>query len=751
MLHIRLDDDCLKSETVPEPTTSLARRLDTASLGAGGTSRRDALRGGAALAMAAGLAITVSETRAQATGGGFDPQQRFLQLAGGGNGQIFAVQADGTLLWYRHTGWATGTGGWASGSGRTIGSGWHSFQTVMGSTDGSLYALTGDGALYHYRYALQSATTGAGTWVVSKQIGSGFGKFARVFGFNGDVYGVTASGDLYWYEYSSSAGQWVKSSGQLLSGNFKTSVLYADALGVIYAYRFGKIYWHRHLADGSWVGGSGNQIGSGFSELAIHGLQFLGQGSIYATTPTLPDVAASGPLLEYRLTNYSTAGSGPAWANGARASQIGSGWTFESQAALQGYAITRSLTQGETLSVAVSSSLSTYSWSLVRVGTGPSPVLMRGPFSQAGSIQRLPVGFLTSGCGWQPQIRFTIPTDWSPGLYAVRLEGPRGLRRYVPFVVKPATISNAIAVILPTNTAAAYNTWGGHSQYCGDLTGVRQLTLDRPSTEHAVEATGLVEHTLWSDVMLLQWLSSQGLAADCYNDPDLHDAADWLAKYKVVVLGSHPEYWTEQMRQNVLNFLAGGGRLIYSGGNGVYERVTYDSAMSTVFSRRTDGSRVLFTDVGEPASQLLGVNYRSDNWFTFAPYVVSQDHPILAGTGLTTGSSFGATGYNGGASGWETDGFMGLDGEAKPSEVIAVGSNSGGGAHMVLHDTASGGFVFSASSIAFNGALSSDPAMSKLFRNVFDKALAAPVPQPTVTPQKTVAPAPAQPEVAPVN
>jgi hypothetical protein len=324
-----------------------------------------------------------------------------------------------------------------------------------------------------------------------------------------------------------------------------------------------------------------------------------------------------------------------------------------------------------------------------------------------------------------------------------------GMRRHIPFVVRPSGVPvNDVAVILPTNTYNAYNGWGGHSQYCSDLTGVRSLTFDRPSREHDVLPTGLVEHTLYSDVLLLQALSRNGIAHDCYDDVDLHTSGDWLAQYKVVILGSHPEYWTSTMRQHIVDYLAGGGHLVYTGGNGICEKIGYSSTLRTMLTRSSTGARVFFSQQGLPPSQVLGVNYRSSGWFTFAPYKVVSDHPVLAGTGLAVGDPFGATGYNGGASGWEMDGFIGAAGEAPASAVIATGTNPAGGAEMVMFDTPSGGFVFSASSITFNGGLASSGAMSRLLVNVINLGRTGPEPQPAQAVQKRVAPIAPQPERA---
>ena len=60
-------------------------------------SRRTVLQAGAVL----GVAVTVGEFSAPAEpaygAGGYDPRQRFIRLVGGGNGIIYAIQADGGL------------------------------------------------------------------------------------------------------------------------------------------------------------------------------------------------------------------------------------------------------------------------------------------------------------------------------------------------------------------------------------------------------------------------------------------------------------------------------------------------------------------------------------------------------------------------------------------------------------------------------------------------------------------------------
>lgn len=91
----------------------------------------------------------------------------------------------------------------------------------------------------------------------------------------------------------------------------------------------------------------------------------------------------------------------------------------------------------------------------------------------------------------------------------------------------------------------------------------------------------------------------------------------------------------------------------------------------------------------------------------------------------------------------EVDARLGLDGDARDEEVIAEGLHSRRSA-MVFMERPNGGFVFSAGSLSFNGALSHDARMSRLLRNVFDRAV-APNPQQLAEPPATATPRPTTP------
>ena len=73
-----------------------------------------------------------------------------------------------------------------------------------------------------------------------------------------------------------------------------------------------------------------------------------------------------------------------------------------------------------------------------------------------------------------------------------------------------------------------------------------------------------------------------------------------LEQYRVVLTGSHPEYWTGSMLDGLENYQAQGGRLMYLGGNGFYWVTSLDPERPHIAEvRRWGGSRVWDAAPGE--------------------------------------------------------------------------------------------------------------------------------------------------------
>jgi N,N-dimethylformamidase len=283
--------------------------------------------------------------------------------------------------------------------------------------------------------------------------------------------------------------------------------------------------------------------------------------------------------------------------------------------------------------------------------------------------------------------------------------------------------------------------------------------------------TGQLRH-FSGDVYLVEWLTTQGFRFDVATDEDLHmEGVDALSPYKVVITGGHPEYWTEPMLDALEAYLAGGGKLMYLGGNGFYWATGIDRDYPHVVEVRKghSGTRSWTSEPGEThlsttgqpgglwrwrgrnPNKMLGIGFASQGWGGAAGYVRLPDsHDPRAAwifEGIGENEVIGEFGYSlGGVAGDEIDRF---DLEyGTPSETLRLATSQGrqsdyyqlvvedliftladlGGqkdprvrSDVTLLETPNGGAVFAAGSISFNTSLTwngGDNNVSRMTANV---------------------------------
>jgi N,N-dimethylformamidase len=111
-----------------------------------------------------------------------------------------------------------------------------------------------------------------------------------------------------------------------------------------------------------------------------------------------------------------------------------------------------------------------------------------------------------------------------------------------------------------------------------------------------------------ADLYLVDWLEQMGFEFDAISDFDLHnEGTDLLSQYRVVLTGSHPEYWSGAMIAARDRYLEDGGRLMYLGGDGFYwsTAVTNDDG-GLIEVRRFTGVRTWQAQPGEFWLSLTG-------------------------------------------------------------------------------------------------------------------------------------------------
>jgi N,N-dimethylformamidase len=241
--------------------------------------------------------------------------------------------------------------------------------------------------------------------------------------------------------------------------------------------------------------------------------------------------------------------------------------------------------------------------------------------------------------GWRADFELGLPVGLRSGVYAVRLVSGT-LEDRIPFVVAPAADApeaSQILVVLPTMTYVAYanlaltpecqpgrpaewypprSRWEdlmdqhpefGRSLYQrhDDGSGICYSSARRPILSLRPDyRTSLLDapRHLSADLYLIDWLEALGFSYDVATDDQVHALGDgYLARYAVVLTGSHPEYATYRMISSYESYVAAGGRLIYLGGNGFYWVTSVHPERPHVIEvrRGNGGTRPWESDPGE--------------------------------------------------------------------------------------------------------------------------------------------------------
>lgn len=410
--------------------------------------------------------------------------------------------------------------------------------------------------------------------------------------------------------------------------------------------------------------------------------------------------------------------------------------------------------------------------------------------------------------GWDTDFDFVVPDSLRSGVYAVRLRAGDD-EWHVPFFVRPphGTATSKLALLVSTATYMAYSNyrWPTHNRYAEvaesiwttldrsdaflaehpelgmstydthfDGSGVRYASRLRPVLNAAPKTP------LWSfnaDTHILGWLEHCGIGYDVITDEDLHrEGAPLLERYRAVLTGTHPEYYTTPMWDGLGRYIANGGRLVYLGGNGFIWRCAFSEEFPGALElrRAEDGIRYrdeepgeyyleftgeyggLWRRLGTSPQELVGVGtvavgFDVSGWYRRTPASldprvafifdgIAEDEPI---------GDFGILG--GGASGSEIDAVDPMLGT--PPHTLVVAQSEGHSANtylvpdetgfhhsamdgaqnprvhadMTFFETPRGGAVFSVGSIAWGASLphnTYDNNVARLSENVLRRFLA---------------------------
>ena len=404
---------------------------------------------------------------------------------------------------------------------------------------------------------------------------------------------------------------------------------------------------------------------------------------------------------------------------------------------------------------------------------------------------------------WDETFVWAVPADLPSGQYALKLSQGDS-EDYVMFFVRPGskTPKADVLYLVPT---ASYLAYANHRMNLGEGGGMSSISKsvvrnsnDAYLLDHREVGYSLYEHHddgsgvhfssrhrpilnmkpkngTWAfnaDTHITAWLETREEGFDVLTDEDLHnEGQDALEDYRVILTGTHPEYWSTAMLDALTSWLEQGGRLMYMGGNGFYWRIAYHPEDSGIIEvrRSEDGVRAwiapegeyyhqftgeyggLWRRLGRPPNQLVGVGFAAQGfdggtYYRVKPGALDARVNFIV-EGLDTSEDiwgdFGNQG--GGAAGEEIDRWDESIGSPAHAIVLASSENHRPGmlrvkeelfslpapendsrvrADMTFFETAFGGAVFSTGSISYAGSLAHndyDNNIARITNNVLDR------------------------------
>jgi N,N-dimethylformamidase len=273
-----------------------------------------------------------------------------------------------------------------------------------------------------------------------------------------------------------------------------------------------------------------------------------------------------------------------------------------------------------------------------------------------------------------------IPEALKSGIYAIRLRVGPGVsiaEEYIVFVVRAAKPGGKLCFLVPTASYLAY----GNESLSFDAHIVQPMTgqppvitdLDVETYEHREYGLSTYDHyedgggvcftsfrrpifnmrpkyrmssmgITWqfpADLSIVAWIDRMGFECDFITDEDLHrEGLEAISPYACLMTGTHPEYVSERMLDAQEDYVAGGGRLIYMGGNGYYWVIGFDPDDTACMEVRkldsgmrawaakpgehylqTTGEKSgLWRNRGRAPQKLTGVGFIAEGFETSTPY-----------------------------------------------------------------------------------------------------------------------------------
>jgi hypothetical protein len=468
-----------------------------------------------------------------------------------------------------------------------------------------------------------------------------------------------------------------------------------------------------------------------------------------------------------------------------------SSWQLTNPAAareIEGYASLTSVNKGSAIDFCISSSQANYTIDIYRMGyyAGLGGRQIGSQISKTnGTVQAMPTAERNSTtpslsrelvtCAWSVSHSYTVPSDAVSGIYLAKLTQTTSTKQsYIIFCVRDDSRSARLLYIQPVTTYQAYNNWGGKSLYTLNSVAVADtsdplygITMNSASQARAVsffrpyavtarttrtnglvgigagdfltmqssaESEATVNPSGW-ELDTVMWLESQGLDVKYITNVDQHTTPSLLTGVDVVLSAGHDEYWSQEMRDNVIAARNSGVHLSFLGANSAYWQIRFEDSNRTVVAwkegvQNDPETNLLLktalwrfdvtvpTRTGRPEESFVGVMWKGFNVNSVLTVKTATAWPYQ-GLTLSTGTSLGS-----GLVGYEFDMVIN-EASSSPAGLIQLFELDFSGGifhHGTVYEHASGAIIFASGTNQFSWALASAPHAVTAFRTNREQA-----------------------------
>ena len=426
---------------------------------------------------------------------------------------------------------------------------------------------------------------------------------------------------------------------------------------------------------------------------------------------------------------------------------------------IEGYSNPTSVNRGGSISLYVNTADSSYTIDVFRMGwyAGLGARRMMAPV-QVNAVQQSACPVVDSSsnlleCNWTNPYILQVPgdpndpTNWPSGVYLALLTGQQsGYQSYIIFTVRDDAGSSPYVFQVAVDTYQAYNAWGGKSLYPYNST--QQIRAYKVSFNRPYDDNQGAGQFFSYEYNMVRFLEREGYNVSYITDVDLHENSNILLSHSGDFTVGHSEYWSYQMRTNILAARDAGVSLGFISSNNIYRQVRFEPSTQGGVADRTmvcykdytidpvylagDPSKYFLVTADAwrsypsnlPEDAVVGIMYENDN-ASGDIVVYDASSWLFNGTGLQNGSHIP------GLLGREVDRIY-IDATTPPnisllahSPYTLTGDPTVYYGDMTTYTAASGATVYAAGTFYLSWGLDSyggnapvNPAVQQMMRNL---------------------------------